>query len=179
MEPARRERAGIPKGGTMAGKKKTPSIRTTKNEGSRGGNPKKTVIPIGRTLKTQDRYLPYKKSKVQELKSHRWVVIIDKNTDEELAVVRLTDENQPNTTYLPTYKKGNGKKTYFKHFVETEDNEGAPIRSDGKKFIENEAKYDLSAGEVKYVRKKVLDHSKQSKVNREKIFRLKNKKPRN
>lgn len=163
----------------MAGKKKTPSIRTTKNEGSRGGNPKKTVIPIGRTLKTQDRYLPYKKSKVQELKSHRWVVIIDKNTDEELAVVRLTDENQPNTTYLPTYKKGNGKKTYFKHFVETEDNEGAPIRSDGKKFIENEAKYDLSAGEVKYVRKKVLDHSKQSKVNREKIFRLKNKKPRN
>ena len=116
---------------------------------------------------------------MQELKSHRWVVIIDKNTDEELAVVRLTDENQPNTTYLPTYKKGNGKKTYFKHFVETEDNEGAPIRSDGKKFIENEAKYDLSAGEVKYVRKKVLDHSKQSKANREKIFRLKNKKPRN
>ena len=123
--------------------------------------------------------MPYKKSKVQELKPHRWVVIIDKNTEEELAVVRLTDENQPNTTYLPTYKKGNGKKTYFKHFVETEDNEGSPIRSDGKKFIENEAKYDLSAGEVKYVRKKVLDHSKQSKANREKIFRLKNKKPRN
>lgn len=123
--------------------------------------------------------MPYKKNKVQELKPHRWVVVIDKNTDEEFAVVRLTDENQPNTTYLPTYKKGNRKKTYFKHFVETEDNEGAPIRLDGKKFIENEVKYDLSSGEVRYVRKKVLEHSKQSKENREKISRLKNKKPRN
>ncbi len=161
----------------MAGKKKPPASAGRNVSGQTNGQ--KKSVPVGRTLKTQDRYLPYKKNKVQELKSHRWVVVIDKNADEEFAVVRLTDEDQPNTTYLPTYKKGNRKKTYFKHFVETEDNEGAPIRSDGKKFIENEAKYDLSAGEVKYVRKKVLDHSKQSKANREKIFRLKNKKPRN
>lgn len=161
----------------MAGKKKPPASAGRNVSGQTNGQ--KKSVPVGRTLKTQDRYLPYKKNKVQELKSHRWVVVIDKNADEEFAVVRLTDEDQPNTTYLPTYKKGNRKKTYFKHFVETEDNEGAPIRLDGKKFIENEAKYDLSAGEVKYVRKKVLDHSKQSKANREKIFRLKNKKPRN
>lgn len=74
-------------------------------------------VPIGRTLKTKDKYLPYDPKKVRELKDKRWVVVIDKNTNEELAVVRLTDERQPNTTHLPTYKKGNRKDTYFKHFV--------------------------------------------------------------
>ena len=105
----------IPEGDVMAGKKKPPDSAGKNISGKSNGH--KKSVPVGRTLKTQDRYLPYKKNKVQELKPHRWVVVIDKNTDEEFAVVRLTDENQPNTTYLPTYKKGNRKKTYFKHFV--------------------------------------------------------------
>ena len=138
---------------------------------------KKRTSPLGRTLKTQDKYLPYDKH-AKELKDKRWVVIIDKNTDEELAVVRLTDEEQKNTTLLGSYKKGNKKKTYFKHFVETEDNEGNAIRVDGKKFLENAAKYDLSSKELKLLRDKVLNHTKQSQANRNKILLLKNKKPR-
>ena len=76
--------------------------------------------------------MPYNPNKVQILKDKRWVAVIDKNSNEELAIVRLTNEEQSNTTLLSTYKKGNEKDTYFKHFVETEDNEGKAIRLTGK-----------------------------------------------
>lgn len=130
-------------------------------------------VPIGRTIKTKDEYLPYNPKKVQELKQKRWIAVIDKNTNEELAIVRLTDERQPNTTLLPTYKKGNKRDTYFKHFVETEDSDGNAIRVDGKKFIENLAKYDLSADEVKTIQNKVYHRVKQAQSNNKKIKRLK------
>ena len=100
-------------------------------------NGKSARVPIGRTLKTQDKYLPSDRKKVQELKDRRWVVVIDKNTNEELAVVRLTTEKQPNSSPLPNYRHGNKKETRFKHFVETEDDEGNAIRVDGKKFLQN------------------------------------------
>lgn len=112
------------------------------------------------------------------MKERRWVVVIDKNTNEELAIIRLTDEKQPNTTRLSSYKKGNKKDTYFKHFVEIEDNEGNAIRVDGKKFIENLKQFDLSAREVDFVKDKVLNHTKQSQENRKKISDLKKKNPR-
>lgn len=140
---------------------------------------KRKSVPIGRTLKTKDMYLPYDPKKTRELKERRWVAVIDKNADEELAVVRLTDERQPNTTYLPTYKKGNRRDTYFKHFVETEDNEGKAIRVDGKKFIENSDKYDLSKNEVKEIQNKVYHRVKQSQANNAKIKRLKSRDKRN
>ncbi len=135
-------------------------------------------VPIGRTLKTKDKYLPAKKSKTQKLKNKRWVAVIDKNTNEELAIVRLTDENQKNTTILKNYIKGNKRKTYFKHFVEVEDNEGKPIKIDGVKFIENDKKYDLTQEQVKQIKKTVLKKTKQSQDNQNKINRLKNKNPR-
>ena len=154
-----------------AGKK--PSLKAPERNKSQ-----KKGVPVGRTLKTQDKYLPYKKSKVQEIKAKRWVVVIDKNTDEELAIVRKKEEKQPNTTHLPTYRKGNRKDTYFKHFVEIEDSEGNAIRVDGKKFLENAAEYDLSPKEMRFLRDKVLNHSRQSQENRSKILILKKKKPR-
>lgn len=148
------------------------------NAQSQQAAPKVAKVHIGSTIKTKDKYLPYDPKNVQELKERRWVVVIDKNTNEELAVVRLTDEKQRNTTELPTYKKGNKRKTYFKHFVEIEDNEGNAICVDGKKFLENAAEYDLSKKEMRELRDKVLNHSKQSSENRNKILILKNKKPR-
>lgn len=149
-----------------------------KKKGSDAKQQLKKSVPVGRTLKTKDKYLPHDKKKVHELKERRWVVVIDKNTNEELAIIRLTDEKQPNTTRLSSYKKGNKKDTYFKHFVEIEDNEGNAIRVDGKKFIENLKQFDLSAREVDFVKDKVLNHTKQSQENRKKISDLKKKKPR-
>ncbi len=160
-------------GGRKSKDKKRPCKATVKDIAK-----KTKSVPIGRTLKTKDKYLPYDPKKVRELKDRRWVAVIDKNTDEELAVVRLTDERQPNTTRLPTYKKGNRKDTYFKHFVETEDSEGNAIRVDGKKFIENLAKYDLSSKEISLIKDKVLKHTRQSQENLQKINRLKDKKKR-
>lgn len=160
-------------GGRKSKDKKRPCKATVKDIAK-----KTKSVPIGRTLKTKDKYLPYDPKKVRELKDRRWVAVIDKNTDEELAVVRLTDERQPNTTRLPTYKKGNRKDTYFKHFVETEDSEGNAIRVDGKKFIENLANYDLSSKEISLVKDKVLKHTRQSQENLQKINRLKDKKKR-
>ena len=166
----------------MTQKRKTPPKAAGKKPSAKKApaprKPQKKGVPVGRTLKTQDKYLPYKKSKVQEFKAKRWVVVIDKNTDEELAIVRLTDEKQPNTTHLPTCRKGNRKDTYFKHFVEIEDSEGNAIRVDGEKFLENAAEYDLSPKEMRFLRDKVLNHSRQSQENRSKILILKKKKPR-
>ena len=74
--------------------------------------------PNGRTVKTQDKHLPLRKNKAKELKEKRWVVIIDSNKYDDLAVVGLTTANQSNTSPLESYKKGNKKQTNFKHFVE-------------------------------------------------------------
>ena len=153
-------------------KTKTPAVKPKKP--AAGKKKQKTLTPIGRTLKTKDEFLPQKKSKVKELKNKRWVAVIETNKKNELAVVRLTDENQKNTTLLPDYKKGNQKPTYFKHFVETKDNEGKPIKvSKTGKFQENPAKYDLSQDEVGKIRSKVFTRCKQAETNKEKVESLK------
>lgn len=168
----------------MADKRKTPPAGKKRSSPAVDATPKipasgKNVrVPIGRTLKTQDKYLPSDRKKVQELKDRRWVVVIDKNTNEELAVVRLTTEKQPNSSPLPNYRHGNKKETRFKHFVETEDDEGKAICADGIKFSQNPQKYDLTSGQVGHIREKVLKHVKQSQENRAKIEALKKKKPR-
>ncbi len=132
--------------------------------------------PNGRTIKTQDKYLPTdKKGKSTKPKTKRRVVVVDSNRYDELAVVRLTTQNQPNTTELRTYKKGNGKTTYFKHFVEIMDDEGIPIKIDGKKFIENPWAWDLSADEVKTIQNTVYHRVLQSKSNNDKIKSLKSR----
>lgn len=129
----------------------------------------------GRTLKTQDKYLPTdKKGKSDNLKDKRHVVIVDSNKNDELAVVRLTTQNQSNTTKLPTYKKGNKKTTFFKNFVETKDNENKPIKIDNKKFIKNDREMDLNKNELNKVQKTVRRFSKQASANNNKIRKLKN-----
>ncbi|MEG1509993.1 MAG: hypothetical protein RR454_06050 [Clostridia bacterium] len=75
---------------------------------------------------------------------------------------------------MPTYKFGNGKKTHFKHFVETQDNDKAPIKV-GAKFKQNPKKYDLSKDEVESVKKNMLESSKQKEQNNDKINKLKGK----
>ena len=117
--------------------------------------------------------MPNNKARVKQEKNRRWVVVIDKNTKEELAVVRLTTKKSKNSTLLNGYKTGNGKDTYFKHFVETTDNEGKPIKVDGKKFAENLKKYDLTSDQIKRVQNTVLHHTKISSENLKKIKELK------
>lgn len=92
-----------------------------------------------------------------------------------MAVVRLTTKNTANTTHLKSNKSGNKKDTYFKHFVEIEDNEGNPIKIDNIKFIQNTKDKDLTPKQVKSIKNKVLHRVKQSSENRKKIITLKNR----
>ena len=153
--------------------KKTPSKSSTGNSGKSKENVSKRY-PNGRTLETADKYLPTdKRGKSQNPKERRRVVIIDSNRKDEIAVVRLTTQRQSNTTELPTYKKGNGLKSFFKHFVEIFDSEKKPIKVDGKKFKENPRSQDLTGAEVQKIKTTVLGHVKQSTENQKKITALK------
>ncbi len=136
-------------------------------------------IKIGRTVKTKDKYLPTEEGKDKSTskkgtqpKDKRWIAVISVNDKGELAAVRLTTKKQSNTTELKNYKKGNGKTTYFKHFVEIKDADGNPIKIDGVRFIENESKYDLNNRQVEKVRDTVLNHSRQASENEKKIAAL-------
>ncbi len=92
-----------------ATKKPSTTKKTKKNNKTTSKSKKKprkegsSSARIGGTLKTEDKYLPYQEKHVRELKDKRWVAIIDKNSNEELAIVRLTDEKQKNTTLLEGY----------------------------------------------------------------------------
>ena len=155
------------------------------NKKKKSGKPKKTQTdnnvskryPNGRTIRTADKYLPLdKRGKSDDPKAQRRIVIVDSNRYDELAVVRLTTRKQPNTTELKGRKRrkqGNGKTTYFKHFVEIADNENNPIKIDGKKFIENPWAYDLDKSEVEYIRNGVFTGKRQSAENKKKIADLK------
>lgn len=156
-------------------KKVTRKEKVEKNPPStRKGKTKDT--PIGRTIKTKDEHLPIVQNKVEKLKDERWIAVIEKNDQNELAVVRLTTQKQNNTSKLKGYKKGNGKETYYKHFVEVTDNNGNPIKVDGVRFIENGKQYDLTIEQVKAVKNKVYGHVKQAKQNNDKVKKLKGKK---
>lgn len=157
-------------------KKVTRKEKVEKNPPStRKGKTKDT--PIGRTIKTKDEHLPIEKNKSKDAKEKRWIAVIEKNDQNELAVVRLTTQKQNNTSKLKGYKKGNCKETYYKHFVEVTDNNGNPIKVDGIRFIENGKQYDLTFKQLNEIKETVLKHSKQSSENNKKINKLK-KNPR-
>lgn len=92
---------------TQAKKAKTAPKRSTTQATSQTKNPTSKNVskryPNGRTLTTEDKYLPIsKRGKSTDPKEERWVAIIDSNKKDELAVVRLTKQNQPNQRiYLP------------------------------------------------------------------------------
>ena len=127
-------------------------------------------VPQGRTLSTYDKYLPGGKNTGSEKK--RPVVVIEANARNELAVVPLSSREGKNRTRLKNYQQG---QSYFKHFVEIEDNEGKPIKVNSK-FRENHPNMDVSFEDVNYITDKVLNHSKASMGNRKKMKKFKGKK---
>ena len=122
---------------------------------------KKKAVPTGRTLTTRDNYL----GKEQKSKKKRPLVVIETNKRNELAVVPMSSRQGKHRTLLKAYQDG---KSYFKHFVEIEDNEGNPIKV-GKKFKENPLRQDLSQRDVLKIRDKVFNHSSPAPENRKKI----------
>ncbi len=126
-------------------------------------------VPQGRTLTTNDSYLPG--GKITGSKKTRPVVVIEANEENELAVVPLSSRQGKNRTKLKNYQQG---QSYFKHFVEIEDDEGRPIKVN-KKFRENHPNMDVSNDDVKKIKDKVLNHSKAGSENKAKIEKLRKK----
>ena len=152
-----------------AGKRKKTNHKSyTKNPLHRLDN-----TPIGRTLSTEDKYLPGWKSMKKNKK--RRVVVIDKNSKNELAVVKLSSEPRssrgekfPNKTRLPKYTERNKNKekdSYFKHFVEIEDNEKKPIKVN-EKFRVNPKNMDVDIEEVNKIRKTIFSKARAKQRNK-------------
>jgi len=127
-------------------------------------------VPQGRTLKTHDNYLG--KGKKTGSKKERPVVVIEANEENDLAVVLLSSREGNNRTRLKNYQQG---QSYFKHYVEIEDDEGKPIRI-GRKFQENHPNMDVSGEDVEKIRDKVFYHSVPAPCNRKKMDKFHKKK---
>lgn len=126
-------------------------------------------VPWGRTITTNDKYLGKQKTGSNK---KRPVVVIDNNKNNELAVVPLSSKSGSNRTELKGYKnKKTGQTTYYKHYIEIEDDEGNPIVINDK-FRENHKNMDISREDVDSIRDRVLNHSLPSKSNKEKIQKL-------
>ena len=166
-KPAKAERSG---GSGKSGSGTKPSSRSAAPRSWKGKAPAPRKsrtdggkVPQGRTLKTQDNFLPGGK-KTGSAKE-RPVVVIEDNGKNELAVVPLSSRNGKDRTRLRNYQQG---QSYYKHYVEIEDDEGKPIRIN-EKFKENHPNMDVSGEDVEKIRDKVFNHSRPAIKNRKKM----------
>ncbi len=124
---------------------------------------KNKYIPWGRTLTTKDNYLGKQKT---GSKKTRPVVVVDNNVRNELAVVPLSSKKGSNRTELKGYKNPKtNQKTYYKHFLEIEDDEGKPIVVN-EKFRENHKNMDIPRRKVEEIRNTIFVKSKQKDRNK-------------
>lgn len=124
-------------------------------------------VPHGRTLSTRDGYLPGGKKTGSDKK--RPVVVIESKKNGDLAVVPLSSRDGANRTRLPHYQQG---QSYFKHYVEIEDDEGKPIRIN-EKFRENHSSMDVSSRDVEKIRFYVFKRSVPMQGNNNKAITIK------
>lgn len=92
----------------------------------------------------------------------------------------MSSTDGPNRTELKGYNKTFNKnkkqvKTYFKHYLEIEDNEGKPIRVN-EKFRENHKNMDVPYKKVVEINDVIYNHSKQKQRNRNLYDKFSNKK---
>lgn len=134
---------------------------------------KNRFIPWGRTLTTNDKYLG--KQKTGSSKT-RPVVVVDTNDNFDLAVVPLSSKKGANRTELKGYKNPKTKKdTYYKHYLEIEDNEGQPIRVN-EKFRENHKNMDISKKQVGEIRSTIFTKASTKQRNQKLYNKFHNKK---
>lgn len=130
---------------------------------------KDKYVPWGRTLTTRDNYLGKQKTGSKKI---RPVVVVDNNSRNELAVVPLSSKKGSNRTRLKNYLQG---KSYYKHYLEIEDNEGKPIKVNNK-FRENHKNMDVSHKDVELIRNTLLKKSKTKQYNLKQFDKFKKRK---
>lgn len=136
-------------------------------------NKKQRKIPWGRTLSTNDNFLGKQKTGSQKI---RPVVVVDNNYRNELAVVPLSSKNGSNRTELKGYRNPKTKqKTYFKHYLEIDDNEGRPIKVN-EKFRENHKNMDVSHKNVELIRDTLFKEARTRQYNLKQFDKFKKRK---
>lgn len=128
-------------------------------------------VPNGRTVQTRDEFFfghkNYRKPGYEHKGPYRKAVVVDSNKRDELAVVKLT-----------TSPKGRSivgeKKSKYKPFIETLDDDGKPIKL-GKKFQENPSRKDLSKRAVDAIKRDSVTDPVTGKKNRARLRKLKNR----
>ena len=134
---------------------------------------KNKYIPWGRTLTTKDNYLGKQKT---SSKKTRPVVVVDNNVRNELAVVPLSSKKGSNRTELKGYKNPKtNQKTYYKHFLEIEDDEGNPITIN-EKFRENHKNMDIPHKDVESIRDMLFKKSRVKQHNVKQLDKFKKRK---
>ena len=125
--------------------------------------------PNGTVVRTRDEYFEgssnYRKPGYENKGLYRAAVVVDSNSDDELALVKLLGGKG---TILLHYEKG---KSGYKAFVETLDDGGDPIKL-GKKFARTAKKHSVSGGDVTRIKKDLVSHH----GNRKKLHKLKKRK---
>lgn len=149
--------------------KKAIAANYAKRAAQKKGRTASGHVPQGRTLSTYDKYLPGGQKTGSQ--KERPVVVIEANTKNDLAVVPLSTRDGSNRTHLRKYQQG---QSYFKHYVETQDDEGKAIRVN-QKFRENRPGMDVSADDVEFIKDTVFNHSKPMQANRKKIDKFRKK----
>lgn len=128
-------------------------------------------IPNGRTVQTRDEFFfghkNYRKPGYAKKGLYRKAVVVDSNSQDELAVVKLT-----------TSPKGRSivgeKKSKYKPFIETLDDDGKPIKL-GKKFKENKTSKDLSKRDTNAIKHDSVTDPVTGKKNRARLRKLKDR----
>ena len=127
-------------------------------------------IPNGRTVQTRDEYFEgakeYRKPGYEDKGLYRGAVVVDSNRDDELALIVLTTKGED---------IAGRKKSKYRPFIETLDDDGNPIKI-GKKFKENKPKKDLSSKAVADIKKLTFKKAGNAEENRRKVMFLKKRK---
>ena len=122
-------------------------------------------VPQGRTLSTLDKYLD---RNAKDPDKERPVVVIASNNNNDLAVVQLSTQVGKDRTRLKNYQQG---QSFFKHYIEIEDDNEMPIRVN-EKFRENHPNMDVSKRDMDRIIDKVLYHTKASLENQKKMTKF-------
>ncbi len=138
-------------------------------------------VPNGRTLQTRDEFLSGGKGKENIKPNHpdkhdlyRRVGVVDSNSKDELAVVKLGTKGRHS---LDNYLNGKSK---YNAYIEIEDNKGNRIKIDGVRFVENNTRRDIGHEDVTKIKKDCLLNPKTNnqlkKENRAKLRQIKGRK---
>lgn len=108
-------------------------------------------------------------------------VVVDSNTKEEIALVKLTTSGKG--TELPNYRDG---KSRYRNYIYTKDRDGNPIKitpttkaykKSGKpRFEADKPKKDMAKKDVNQIKKDCIDDPLTGTKNRKKLHELKGRK---